>query len=1232
MKLRTLAVTLALALTSAAWAAPYATTGAGSSTIGTSGDYATLADAAKAISGSVNDNVVTNKVVTAGVATLQLQNANTFAVGDQINVALTPPDTNFDGTFNVTAVSANSVSYSRSYAITNRSLASNVATVWMTTAGGHGLVVGQSIVVAGVDATFNGTYTATAHTGVGISYAKTNANVTNGAAAGGATVRLADVASAASGGTVYKINGSGTRDASAWTFLIQNDLTERLNSEIRCTVASGGSITFKPAPGVKPTVTWANTIPGNLGSSGHVVIGMTIGGTPNAYTATNNIIFDGSNTVGGKSRDLTLTNQANDAEQGIFLRIRGNNDGVQFKNLNAHTLSTLASSQIITFTSDATAPGAPDNWVVDNCLINAQASSSGEPIRSTNSGTVTAQSGWTISNNTLLGTTRGIFLNHSAGGSVSKNLIRMTGSGGFVGAAIYHLSAGATAGTINIDGNQLDLLQQQNTNADNGISGIWLSPPATVACTYNVTNNVVGGWIFTSASTYNQIHRGIVVNGAALNNANTTVNVEHNSINMSNATKATGATADYVFAIGRIGTGTPAVMNLRNNLIRFTPTGTLAYAINVSVAGTFTADGNAIWAPGAKIGRVAGSTFPTWGNWQSGAYDANGQNIDPTATTGGAWASAADGQPGDLHFTGTPVELVNSTVATTFLTDMDGETRVSGAALPGADVPNAASTYTWQAASGNVGDSGNWSPARTSPKTNDILVVDGGVQASPAIAFQDTKVGGFKLINNAAVSLTGFGPSANRLLVVDGGAGADFSVANGSSLTISGGTAIVVDIAGSATGSVLGDVLVKSDAGVANRLISRTAGALVFGNGSTMAVAPNGSGSGSVFGAASPLEGAGGNAANLMGTVFQNGSTYHSGADKAGTRGTSSPSNPFGLAAGSSMVDFQANSTFVSWLGTPVAAGRTYGGNLVLRNSDNVSIGGGNPFTVSGTLSTQPSLGVTQGVITTTGAGATVIGGNLVVNTSGPTLNLSGATGGYSVGGNIDVQDALLFVPPSTTLTLNGTGLQTVEFGGSATLAGLTVSNAAGVFLGFPVNVTGLLTLTNGVVNSFGNLVTAGDVARTSGYIVGGPLRRAITATTGARVFPVGTASGYTPVSVDFTVASSGAGTLTVTPTTGDHPNVVDASKALNQYWTLTPAGLADFTASLVFSYQDTDVSGNEAAYVVGKYDGVNRTIVSTVLDTSANTASVSGITSFSDWTLGEAAALPVAVSGFSID
>jgi hypothetical protein len=70
--------------------------------------------------------------------------------------------------------------------VSNKALTSNVAT--LTTTAPHGFVAGQYVTVAGVDATFNGTYViATVPTGSTLTYAKTAADVTSAASGGSVT-------------------------------------------------------------------------------------------------------------------------------------------------------------------------------------------------------------------------------------------------------------------------------------------------------------------------------------------------------------------------------------------------------------------------------------------------------------------------------------------------------------------------------------------------------------------------------------------------------------------------------------------------------------------------------------------------------------------------------------------------------------------------------------------------------------------------------------------------------------------------------------------------------------------------------------------------------------------------------------------------------------------------------------------------------------------------------------
>jgi hypothetical protein len=90
--------------------------------------------------------------------------------------------------------------------VTNKALTSNVAT--LTTSAAHGFAIGMEIVVAGVDATFNGTYTiSTVPTTTTFTYAKTATNVTSTAATGTVTSNITHFVDYNTGAGVYPVYG-----------------------------------------------------------------------------------------------------------------------------------------------------------------------------------------------------------------------------------------------------------------------------------------------------------------------------------------------------------------------------------------------------------------------------------------------------------------------------------------------------------------------------------------------------------------------------------------------------------------------------------------------------------------------------------------------------------------------------------------------------------------------------------------------------------------------------------------------------------------------------------------------------------------------------------------------------------------------------------------------------------------------------------------------------------------
>jgi hypothetical protein len=239
-------------------------------------------------------------------------------------------------------------------------------------------------------------------------------------------------------------------------------------------------------------------------------------------------------------------------------------------------------------------------------------------------------------------------------------------------------------------------------------------------------------------------------------------------------------------------------------------------------------------------------------------------------------------------------------------------------------------------------------------------------------------------------------------------------------------------------------------------------------------------------------------------------------------------------------------------------------------------------------------------------------------------ITSSGAAGNIRVSGTRTFNQSANYIYSGSIAQITGNGLPT-------TVKNLTINNAAGVTLSANTTVNGALNLISGnlITNtstlSLGTSITnSGTLNVTSGKTIGN-FNRWIS-NSSKILFPVGTsATKYTPVELNNVV---GSGAFTVTAIPGLHPNAL-GSNMLQMYWKLTNVGLT--SADLTFNYLDADVVGDENQYELGRYNGISWDIISPItLITTNNTASIAGINSFSDWTLGEDGALPVELTSFS--
>lgn len=495
---------------------------------------------------------------------------------------------------------------------------------------------------------------------------------------------------------------------------------------------------------------------------------------------------------------------------------------------------------------------------------------------------------------------------------------------------------------------------------------------------------------------------------------------------------------------------------------------------------------------------------------------------------------------------------------------------------------SAQTTYTWnQTGSASWAVSTNWTPTRTTPATNDILVFNNGATTT-VTAVPTQTIGQLSVSGNTTVNLQA--NAAGTILTISGGTGTDLSVASGSALNINGTNTLSIAVGAGATGSISGSMSVSI---ATETLTAADASGITFNSGATFT--QNGTGtSGNVFGSGT---------ANSV--VFASGSTF---VQKAGA-------NPFQKTQPASVVVFQTGSLFsFQENSTPSFSGRTYANLEINFAAASFNGNGGGALSIDNLTITAGSAGI-------------------------------GMTGTFNLKGNISVASGatLNFNPASAaTVTLNGSSAQTITNSGTLTFGvnqTVNVNNANGITLGSNISITaGALTLTSGTISTGANTLSIGSavtVSRTSGYVIGNLLKTY--AAVGSKTFEVGTANGYSPVAVNITAGTFPAD-FTVKAVQGAQPNINDPTKALQRYWTLTATGV---TADLTFNYLDADVpmTANENNFIVVKYNGAFSIPSNQTVTPASNQATVTSVSSFSDWTLAEPSAPnAVALNGFTAE
>ncbi|RMG65769.1 MAG: LamG domain-containing protein, partial [Bacteroidetes bacterium] len=336
------------------------------------------------------------------------------------------------------------------------------------------------------------------------------------------------------------------------------------------------------------------------------------------------------------------------------------------------------------------------------------------------------------------------------------------------------------------------------------------------------------------------------------------------------------------------------------------------------------------------------------------------------------------------------------------------------------------------------------------------------------------------------------------------------------------------------------------------------------------------------------------------------------------------------------------------WVGSNAPASANIAGRnfyldagVTLSHSGNLTLSG--DFYNAGTFSTSGTVTFSgSGAQGVRGTGTTTFGDFVVNNASGVTLYQDVTTTDLTLtAGALALDDQTLGINGAIAKsagTLSGGSSSGIAIGGGAaaltglpavTLGTLSINRSAGLRIDGAVTVNGTLTLTDGVLDLNNYTLTLGSSASVAGSpgasshikATTGTLRKSYSGT-GSFTFPVGDGTSYTPMALNFTSGTFASAYADVSLTASKHGSNTSTTNYINRYWTVSSSGISGFSCNVSATYADGDIAGTESELHGGKWNGSSWTNLGPV-NTGSNLISGT-VSSFSDFTAGEAATFPV--------
>jgi autotransporter-associated beta strand protein len=482
---------------------------------------------------------------------------------------------------------------------------------------------------------------------------------------------------------------------------------------------------------------------------------------------------------------------------------------------------------------------------------------------------------------------------------------------------------------------------------------------------------------------------------------------------------------------------------------------------------------------------------------------------------------------------------------------------------------------------------------------------------------------GFALGTAEALSLNGTGVSGTSGALMNSGGATSYSglISLAGNTTINGGTGTInISNTGTISGSGNNLILGGAQGGTFASILGTGAGTLTKADAGTWTL----SGSSTFTGLTTISAGTLKLGANGGGTNTPLGTT---GAGTAVTAGAVFDLAGYTLGTTEALT---LNGNGISSAGVLINSGGTasYSGAVTLGSDATVTTN--NQITLSGTISPSTYSLIKEG------------SNSLVFTSNAVSVNNLAISAGSLLGGTstINVYGAFTcsgtFTANTNTVTMAGSGSsQTIP---SLTYNNLTVNNSTGTTLGGNITVNGTLTLSSGILTTgsyYADLGTTGSIVETTPAVTA-PLSYVTGTVKATRILAQNVNNTFGGIGVEINEANVNNNSTVVTRVTGTGcTGHFNTTTGILRYFTIVPNTDINLNGTMVFHYFDNEITMHVENNIklFKSTDGRHHwTLQNSIITPASNTATLTGITSFSDWTASDATnqSLPIELTDFS--